>query len=73
MIQLTDLCNSLWNTFKGAEYKRSMLTKWNALSLYQIISKNTDKDIEACLQLLVEELRTTQMNLEITLQGDTFL
>ena len=73
MTQLADLCNSVRSTFEGAEYKRSMLTKWNALSLRQIISKNSDKDIETCLQLLVEELRTTQMNLDTNLQSDTFL
>ena len=50
-----------------------MLTKWNALSLRQIIGKNPDKDIEICLQLLVEELRTIQMNLDTNLQSDTFL
>jgi hypothetical protein len=33
MTQLADLCYSIRNTFEGAEYKRSMLTKWNALSL----------------------------------------
>lgn len=73
MTQLADLCYSVRNTFEGAEYKRSMLTKWNALSLRQMVSKNTDKDIETCLQLLVEELRTTQMNLDTNLQSDTFL
>jgi hypothetical protein len=38
-----------------------------------VISKNPDKDTETCLYLLVEELRTTQMNLDISLQGDNFL
>jgi hypothetical protein len=73
MTQLADFCNSIRNTFEGAEYKRSMLAKWNALSLRQMISKNPDKDIETCLQLLVEELRVTQMNLDVTLHGDNFL
>jgi hypothetical protein len=50
-----------------------MLTKWNALSLRQVISKNPDKDTETCLHLLIEELRTTQINLDISLQGDNFL
>jgi hypothetical protein len=73
MTQLADLCYSIRNTFEGAEYKRSMLTKWNVLSLRQVISKNPDKDTETCLHLLVEELRTTQMNLDTSLQGDNFL
>ena len=50
MTQLADLCYSIRNTFEGPEYKRSMLTKWNELSLHQIIEKNSDKDIETCLQ-----------------------
>jgi hypothetical protein len=73
MTQLADLCNSIRNTFEGAEYKRSMLAKWNVLSLRQTISKNPNKDIETCLQLLVEELHTIQMNLDTTLYGDNFL
>jgi hypothetical protein len=67
MTQLADLCSSVRSTFEGAEYKRSMLTKWNVLSLQQVISKNPDKDTKTCLHLLVEELRTTQMNLDISL------
>jgi hypothetical protein len=33
MTQLADLCSSVQSTFKKAEYKRSMLTKWNTLLL----------------------------------------
>jgi hypothetical protein len=33
MTQLADLCSSVQSTFEGAEYKRSMLIKWNTLSL----------------------------------------
>ena len=64
MTRLTDLCNSVRNVFEGAEYKRSMLTKWNALTLRQIIANNPNKDVESSLQLLIEELRATQMNLD---------
>jgi hypothetical protein len=67
MTQLADLCYSIHNTFEGAEYKRSMLTKWNVLLLRQVISKNPDKNTETCLYLLVKELRTTQINLNISL------
>ena len=73
MTQLADLCNSVQSTFEGAEYKRSILTKWNTLSLHQIISKNSDKDIKTCLQLLVKELHIIQMNLNTNLQSNTFL
>ena len=73
MTQLVDLCNSIYNTFKEAEFKRSILMKWNVLLLHQVIEKNSDKDIEIYLQILIKELCTTQMTLNTNLQDDLFL
>ncbi|TQS35883.1 hypothetical protein Golomagni_03683 [Golovinomyces magnicellulatus] len=47
-----------------------MLTKWNNTTLGTIIEKNPEKDLELCLQLLIEELRTTQMALQKNFRDD---
>ncbi|KHJ31984.1 hypothetical protein EV44_g3858 [Erysiphe necator] len=65
------LCENIRETFEGNEYKRSMLTKWNNTSLKSIMEKNPEKDVELCLQLLIEDLRTTQMALQSNFRDDT--
>lgn len=70
---LSEACENMRETFEGEEYKRSMLTKWNNISLRTVITKNPGKDIEFCLQNLVEELRIIQLSLGNNLQDDTFL
>ena len=70
--QLIELCDNIRNAFEGTEYKRSMLTKWNTLTLRSIVEKHPDKSIESCLQTLIGELRATQINLDRNLQGDLF-
>ena len=51
------VCNSIKNYFEGAEYKRSVLLKWNELTLKSVISKSEGKPIEECLEKLIDELR----------------
>ena len=39
------ICNAIRNYFKGLEYKRGILTKWNAITLKIVIIKNKSKSI----------------------------
>jgi len=45
--------NSIYNTirnyFKGLEYKRRILTKWNTITLKIVIIKSEGKSTEDCL------------------------
>ena len=41
--------NTIYNYFKGPEYKRGVLTKWNAITLKTVIIKNKSKSIGDCL------------------------
>ncbi|KAI1006517.1 hypothetical protein K3495_g1708 [Podosphaera aphanis] len=50
-----------------------MLTRWNNLTFQTIIDDNSTKSIETCLQLLIDELRTTQMSLPRNFQDDASL
>jgi len=43
------ICNAIRNYFKGLEYKRGVLIKWNAITLKIIIIKSEGKSIEDCL------------------------
>ena len=38
--------NAIRNYFKGLEYKRRVLTKWNAITLKIVIIKSEGKSIE---------------------------
>ncbi|KAI0992321.1 hypothetical protein K3495_g15865, partial [Podosphaera aphanis] len=71
--QLPEICENIRQTFEGAEFKRSMLTRWNNLTFQTIIDDNQSKNIETCLQLLIDELRTTQMSLPRNFQDDASL
>lgn len=51
------VCNSIKNYFKRAKYKRTILSKWNKLSLKLIISKSEGKPMEECFEKLIDELR----------------
>ena len=44
-----NICNAIHNYFKGPEYKRGVLIKWNAITLKTLIIKNKGKSIEDCL------------------------
>ncbi|KHJ31564.1 hypothetical protein EV44_g3446 [Erysiphe necator] len=65
------LYENIRETFEGNEYKRSILTKWNNTSLKSVMEKNPEKDVELCLQFLIEDLRTTQMALQSNFHDDT--
>ena len=41
--------NAVRNYFKGPEYKRRVLIKWNAITLKIVIIKSKGKSIEDCL------------------------
>ena len=38
-----DLCNLIRQYFKGAEYKRGVLARWNSITLRQVMDKNPGK------------------------------
>ena len=69
--------NSIYNTirnhFKGPEYKRGILTKWNAITLKIVIIKSEGKSIKDCLQLLLNNLRYLQYSLNANLCNNDFL
>jgi hypothetical protein len=44
-----NIYNAIRNHFKGPEYKRGILTKWNAITLKTVIIKNKSKSIGDCL------------------------
>ena len=48
--------NVIHNHFKGPEYKRGVLIKWNAITLKTVIIKSKGKPTEDCLQLLLNDL-----------------
>lgn len=61
--------------FEGAEYKRSVLSRWNGITLKSVMSKveNEGKSIEECLQLLIKDLRHLQHGLDPELRTDKFI
>jgi hypothetical protein len=67
------ICNAIRNHFKGLEYKRKVLTKWNAITLKIVIIKSEGKSIEDCLQLLLNDLRHLQHGLDANLCNNDFL
>src|SRR6266568_1709655 len=67
------LYEAIYNYFKGPEYKRDILTQWNAIKLWTVINKNTKKLTTKCLQILIKDLRHLQHSLNIKLQIDNFL
>lgn len=67
------ICNAIRNHFEGPEYKRGVLTKWNAITLKTVIIKSKGKSTEDCLQLLLNNLRHLQHSLNANLRNDDFL
>ncbi len=74
-ITFDDVCASMMNYFEDAEYKRSILNKWNNLILKSIMKRTQyeEKSMNKCLQLLIKELRHLQHDLESTLRIDDFI
>lgn len=67
-----DVCFAIKSYFEESEYKRSVLSRWNTLSLQKTMNKNEKKSIEKCLQILLKKLRHFQHELESKLQIDAF-
>jgi hypothetical protein len=61
--------------FEETTYKKSIMNKWNNLTLKSIMNKteNKNKSMNECLQLLIKELRRLQHDLESTLCIDDFI
>jgi hypothetical protein len=70
-----DVCTSIMSYFEGAEYKRSILNKWNNLTLKSVMGRaeNDGKPMDECLQLLIKELRHLQHGLGPALRTDDFI
>ncbi len=75
VITFDEVCFSMKNYFEKVEYKRDILFKWDNLILKAIMikSKNENKFIEKCLQLLIENLRHLQHDLNSTLRWKKFI
>lgn len=69
------VCDATRCYFEGPEYRRSILGRWNSLTLESIIHKtdNTGKSTLDCLQILTKELRHLQHSLDPDLRTDKFL
>ena len=48
-ITFNGIYNTIRNHFKGPEYKRKILIKWNAITLKTVIIKSEGKSTENCL------------------------
>ncbi len=72
-IPFNKLYKATYNYFKGPEYKRNILTQWNATKLQTVIDKNTEKLTIECLQILIKDLQHLQHGLDIKLWTDDFL
>ena len=48
-ITFNSICNAICNHFKGLEYKREVLIKWNAITLKTVMIKSEGKSTEDCL------------------------
>ena len=61
--------------FEGAEYKRNVLVKWNAIFFrsVMVISKYQGKPMHECFQLLIKELRHLQHDLDEEFRIDKFI
>ncbi len=72
-ITFDDVCVSIMSYFEDAEYKRSILNKWNNITLKTMMSFNEYKSMNECLQLMIKELRHLQHDLESILRIDDFI
>jgi hypothetical protein len=72
-ITFDEVCFSMRNYFEGAEYRRSILSKWNNLTLKSVMTSNEGKSAEECLQLLIKQLRHLQHGLDPELRSEKFI
>src|SRR6266568_1946919 len=63
-ISFNKLYKAIYNYFKGLEYKYNILTQWNAIKLWTVIDKNTEKLTIECLQILIKDLWYLQHSLD---------
>jgi hypothetical protein len=70
---IAKMSQAIQSHFKGPEYQRNNLTKWNDITLKKTATKHPNKSIEDCLQTMVHELRTMQLGLHKDLRNETFL
>lgn len=56
IINFDQVFNSIRNYFERAEYKQSIFSKWNKLTLKSVITKSKGKLIEEYLEKLIDEL-----------------
>jgi hypothetical protein len=73
LIIFDEVCFLMKNYFEDAEYRRSILFKWNNLILKSMITSNEDKSVEECLQLLIKQLRHLQHGLNSKLRSEKFI
>jgi len=66
------VCVYLRNVFEGATFQHKHLDKWNTVILSTVIANNANKSTIECLQLLILELRKTQMCLYSDLRNTSF-
>jgi hypothetical protein len=69
------VCSLMESYFEGAEYKRGVQMKFNAMTLKSVMAKpeNQDKAMEDCLQVLIRDLRHLQHGLDAEFRSDKFL
>lgn len=70
-----EVCYMIQSYFEGAEYKRNILSKWNAITLRSVMmkSENKGKSLENCLHLLIRDLRHFQYGLDPEFRTDRFI
>ncbi len=68
-----EVCFQMKNYFENVEYKKSILFKWNNLTLKSIVFSNENKFMKECLQLLIKNLRHLQHKLDSKLRSERFI
>ena len=71
-ITFNSICNAIYNHFKGLEYKRGVLIKWNTIIFKTVMIKSKGKSIKDYLQLLLNNLYHLQYGLNTNLYNDDF-
>ena len=72
-ITFNNICNAIYNHFKGPEYKYKVLIKWNAIIFKIVMIKSEGKFIKDYLQLLLNNLYYLQYGLDANFCNNNFL
>lgn len=67
------ICNHIQGFFEGVEYQRANLEKWHRTALQSVISKNPNKSISECFQLLPGKLQELQHGLSHQMRNTAIL